>query len=126
MRKIAAAALICGALVVPAQASAQDRAVGSLVDEFKKLDSRHVTAIVVGAVGGAVALHWVVGGSAASWIGAGAGALVGDWYYVEKMRDVSIAGVNKASALARDAVAELDAGLIQVGHAVSQRIDALR
>lgn len=127
MKKIAAAVLMSGALVLSSQVAAQEaKPVASLVDDIKNLDSRHVAAVVVGAVGGAVVLHWVVGGTAASWIGAGAGALVGDWYYVEKMSSASAAGLSKARVFAREAMAEVDAGLIEARAVVYRQIEALR
>ena len=127
MQKIAMAGLLCSALLLPGQVMAQQATpVATLMDEIKSIDPTHAAVIALGAVGGAVIVHWAIGGSIATVVGAGAGALVGDWYYFEKVKGTTIANANKTRVLVREAANGVGQGFTQISEVVSRQIDAIR
>jgi len=123
MRTIAIAALTCGALLLPGPATAGDGPVASIIEEIRQIEPEHAVIIIAGAVGGAVVLHAAFGGSAASWIGAGVGALVGDWYYVKELKGITVAGLGRTEAAYREVKADVQSGWTEVRAAIARHVE---
>ncbi len=58
----------------------------STTAEFLGMSSNQALAVGLGIVGGATGLHLLLGGGAATLAGAFGGALIGHWWYEQKLR----------------------------------------
>ncbi|MBI1206822.1 MAG: hypothetical protein GC191_05980 [Azospirillum sp.] len=83
MRKLLIVALIA---LIPLTAAAQQRLAQPAQlplesSHFLGMTPDQALAVAIGILGGAVGLHALLGGSAATLVGAVAGAMIGNWWY---------------------------------------------
>ena len=86
MRRLLFAALVAAIPMAGLAQQQPDRTAAVSEDlTFFGVTTDHLLAIGLGVVGGAVGLHVLLGGGSATVAGALAGALVGNWWYEQKM-----------------------------------------